>query len=175
MDYAFLLRKIDCITFEAFRYHSGGQGRYVKDKPVFDAHPAKLYLDYSFDLSGVAVPDKLPMVSILHAHHGAGPGLFEAAGELGARAVILDGIGAGSWPTESLRVIEELARLNGIYVIFASQSPYGFVDKRNSCGSMEAGQCRVLIQLNLWLQPRQFGKLYDAGQFRGHVREPFGE
>lgn len=96
----------------------------------------------------------LPKVDILYAHQELEPRLFRSSVDLGARGVVLAGVGAGWWPTAARYEVDAEAARAGVVVMTSSRSQSGFVDDSSGgigCGFLDPQRCRIQLQLCLGL------------------------
>jgi L-asparaginase len=111
-----------------------------------------------------------PRVDIIYGFHGVDGGLIEAALGLGARGLVIAGVGAGGVQGMQEALTEAMAR--GVAVVRSSRTGSGRVlaeDNANLAGSVAADdlnpqKARVLLQLGLTLtsDPQQLQGFFDS-------------
>ncbi|MFG1462793.1 asparaginase [Xanthobacter sp. DSM 24535] len=145
--------KLHTLALDAFASpHRGALGRIAGGEVVFHAPPARRH-------PLLALPAQaLPQVAILYAHAGMGAGMVEAARALGARGLVLAGMGGGNAPKGVLAALAA-AVAAGSPVVRASRLPAGPVLPRREVDDEAFGfvpaqdlnpvRARLLLQLLL--------------------------
>ncbi len=115
----------------------------------------------------------LPRVDILHAHAGMGRDLIDAAVRVGARGLVIAGVGDGNLAAPALAACAEAARA-GVAVVRSSRTGGGVVERNievddDALGLVAADElnpakARVLLQLGLTRtrDPRRLQQLFFA-------------
>lgn len=130
-------------TFESGRNHAEPFFFYPPSRPLGHRH---------FNITSLPSSRRLPKVDILYGHQELEPGLFRAAVDLGAKGVILAGVGGGWWPTIARREVDEYASANGVSVLTSRRPAWGYVDDSSGgvgCGFLDPQKCRIQLQLCL--------------------------
>lgn len=94
----------------------------------------------------------LPQVDVLYAHQELSVGLFQAAIDLGARGIILAGLGAGFWTSDGTQEIRRVLRETDIPVIVSRRPEGGFVGRSDAgigAGFLNPQKARIQLQLAL--------------------------
>ncbi len=135
-----------------------GVANYGKND-FYNTPPWKHTTDSEFDISDVTT---LPRVDILYAYADMDPDLIEASAKLGAKGIILAGVGNGNVNKASLEAAEKVAK-QGVIVVRSSRVATGTVgrnvevndDKMGFVASDELNpqKSRILLMLAL-LKPR---------------------
>ena len=136
-------------TFKA--EEQGYLGAFQNVQPVFYYPPSRPLGHVWFNVSGIPVDDGLPDVDVLYGHQSLQSGLFKSAVDSGAKGIVLAGMGAGSWPREARRELQETAAQTGIPVVVSRRTAWGFVHgNRNQSiggGFLNPQKCRIQLQL----------------------------
>ena len=145
--------KTNANRMDSFRaVEQGYLGVFENTKPIFFYPPSRPLGHRHFDISQRRPLTGLPKVDILYGHQGLESKLFLAAAELGARGVVLAGVGAGWWPTLAREEVDAIARSKSIPVMTSSRSLSGYVDDSSGgvgCGFLDPQRCRIQLQLCL--------------------------
>lgn len=150
-------------TFRAVE--QGYLGVFDNTRPVFFYPPSRPLGHRHFDISQSSTKTGLPKVDILYGHQGLEPRLFKSAVDLGARGVVLAGVGAGWWPTLAREHVDAIAEVSGVTVMTSSRTMSGFVDDSSGgvgCGFLDPQRCRIQLQLCL-----------ETGLSRDEIRDVF--
>jgi L-asparaginase len=107
---------------------------------------------------GIEGLDRLPRVDILYAHAGMSVDLIDAAVRLGARGLVIAGVGDGNMSQAALDRVAAAARA-GVVVVRSTRLPAGIVYRNNeidddafglvSSGELNPAKSRVLLKLAL--------------------------
>ena len=147
------MSKTNANRIDSFKaVEQGYLGVFDNAKPIFFHPPSRPLGHRYFDISNSSTETGLPKVDILYGHQGLEPRLFEAAVDLGARGVVLAGVGAGWWPTLAREHVDAVAERNGVAVMTSSRTMAGYVDDSSGgmgCGFLDAQRCRIQLQLCL--------------------------
>ncbi|EPE03493.1 l-asparaginase [Ophiostoma piceae UAMH 11346] len=145
--------KTNANTLDTFKsYEQGFLGYFVDIKPVFYYPPAlplgKPYFEIASDVTS------LPDVEVIYGHEDLNPKIAAAAVQLGAKGLVLAGMGAGGWTNAGQAVIDELTANNGTAVVFSRRTMDGFVEAHSTPGQYGGGwlnpqKARVVLQLGL--------------------------
>lgn len=130
----------------------GYLGVFENTHPVFFYPPSRPLGHRHFDISRTSASRSLPKVDILYGYQGLEPSLFDAAVDLGARGVVLAGVGGGWWPTLARQQIDAVAERKGVPILTSSRSMSGYVDDSSGgvgCGFLDPQRCRIQLQLCL--------------------------
>lgn len=122
-----------------------------------------------FTVEGVSA---LPRVDIIYAHADMSPDLIDAAVKLGAKGIVVAGVGDGNMTTPALEALARAAKA-GVVVVRGSRVPsghtwrnseinddqYGFV----AAGELLPSKARVLLKLALMKtkDPKQIQKMFE--------------
>lgn len=139
-------------------------------RPLFFYPPSRPLGHRHFDVSHKPAAAGLPKVDILYGYQGLEAGLFESAVALGARGVVLAGVGEGWWPTAAMAEVRRIARERGVTVLMSRRPLDGYVSgteengsDAGGCGFLDPARCRIQLQLCLEMG---FGKEDMAAVFR---------
>jgi L-asparaginase len=107
---------------------------------------------------GVDGLQTLPRVDVIYAHAGMNADLIEAAVRLGAKGLIIAGVGDGNMTTPALEAIAAAAKA-GVVVVRSTRLPAGIVYRNNeidddafglvASGELDPSKSRVLLKLAL--------------------------
>jgi L-asparaginase len=149
---AFYTTKTNANSLDTFKsYEMGFLGYFLDIQPIF-YYPASLPIAKPhFDVLDTAV---LPQVEILYGHEDLNPALATAAVELGAKGLVLAGMGAGGWTEAGTEVIDTLTQQNGTAVVYSRRTMDGFVEALDTPLQYGGGwynpqKARVVLQLAL--------------------------
>lgn len=107
-------------------------------------------------LSDVSGADGLPQVDISYGYGGLNAHLAMAAVEIGARGLVLAGMGAGGWTEEGTAVVEGLAADNYTKIVVSRRTLDGFVEAKKGvqgiygAGFLNPQKARILLQRALY-------------------------
>ncbi|KYK58586.1 Asparaginase/glutaminase [Drechmeria coniospora] len=138
----------------------GYLGIFVDSQPLFFYPPCRPLARQYFDISARKPEDGLPIVDILFGHSDVRPELFEAAVRLGAKGIVLAGMGSGCWSKKAGTTIQCVAGDKGerFPIVTSRRTPSGFVGGEgvygleDSCiggGFLDPQKCRIQLQLAL--------------------------
>jgi L-asparaginase len=109
----------------------------------------------AFSLDGL---DELPRVDIIYGHAGMNADLIDAAISLGAKGLVIAGVGDGNMTTPALDALEAASKA-GIVVVRSTRLPSGIVYRNNevdddalgfvASGELNPSKSRVLLMLAL--------------------------
>ncbi|KPM43856.1 hypothetical protein AK830_g2678 [Neonectria ditissima] len=143
---------------DAFQSADGGfLGGFVNVQPVFYYPASRPLGHHHFDVRRVprwrGDDAKLPQVDVLYAHQELSVGLFQAAIDLGAKGVVLAGLGAGYWTEAGADEIRRALQETDIPVVVSRRPAWGFASS-NGLGGIGAGflnpqKARIQLQLAL--------------------------
>ncbi|KAH7307990.1 Asparaginase/glutaminase [Stachybotrys elegans] len=139
-------------TFKA--EEQGFLGAFQNIQPVFYYPPARPLGYYHFDISKSSPEAGLPEVDILFGHQALQPGLVQAAVDLGAKGLVVAGMGAGSWTKPGIAALEKVFNETGLAVIDSRRMADVFVDPPSwdfaiGGGYLNPQKCRIQLQLAL--------------------------
>ncbi|KAH7131194.1 Asparaginase/glutaminase [Dactylonectria macrodidyma] len=150
---AYFTEKTDCNRINAFEApNSGPLGRFVNAKPVF-TFPAARPLGHRYmDIRNIDLPQKLPYVPKFSADLGVSSKAFNDAINAGNGGVVLDALGSGYWPQESLKTMNP----GNIPVVVCCQSVSGYCTSDGvsfgiPAGFLSARKSRFLLVMCLLL------------------------
>ncbi|KAF5671786.1 l-asparaginase [Fusarium heterosporum] len=155
--------KVNANHLDAFQApDSGLLGTFVNVQPVFFYPPSRPLGHHHFDLQRVnsrrpgrqASPGSsaLPQVEVLYAYQELSVGMFQAAIDLGARGIVLAGLGAGFWTSKGTEEIRRIVRETNIPVIVSRRPEGGFVGPCEAgigAGFLNPQKARIQLQLAL--------------------------
>ncbi|KAF4990689.1 hypothetical protein FGRMN_8321 [Fusarium graminum] len=155
--------KVNANHLDAFQApDSGLLGTFVNVQPVFFYPPSRPLGHHHFDLQRInsrrpgrqALPGSsaLPQVEVLYAYQELSVGMFQAAIDLGARGIVLAGLGAGFWTSKGTEEIRRIVRETDIPVIVSRRPEGGFVGPCEAgigAGFLNPQKARVQLQLAL--------------------------
>lgn len=125
-------------------------------RPLFYYPPSRPLGHRHFDVSHKSPAAGLPKVDILYGYQGLEAGLFESAVTLGAKGIVLAGVGEGWWPTAAMAEVRRVARERAVAVLMSRRSLEGYVSgpwEKGSdpgwCGFLDPARCRIQLQLCL--------------------------
>jgi L-asparaginase len=141
-------------TFKAVE--QGFLGAFENIKPFFYWPPARPVGYQHFDISALAAEDGLPEVDILYGHQALQPGLVQAAVDLGAKGLVVSGMGAGSWTKPGKAALEKAYNETGLPIVDSTRSLSGYVDVDTptygiGSGFLNPQKSRIQLQLGLAL------------------------
>jgi L-asparaginase len=91
-------------------------------------------------------------VEVLYAYQELSVGMFQAAIDLGARGIVLAGLGAGFWTSKGTEEIRRIVRETDIPVIVSRRPEGGFVGPCEAgigAGFLNPQKARIQLQLAL--------------------------
>lgn len=157
--------KVNANHLDAFQApDSGLLGTFVNIQPVFFYPPSRPLGHHHFDLqrtnsrrhgrqSSLGSPaPALPQVEVLYAYQELSVGMFQAAIDLGARGIVLAGLGAGFWTSRGTEEIRRIVRETDIPVIVSRRPEGGFVGPCEAgigAGFLNPQKARIQLQLAL--------------------------
>ncbi|KAF4455000.1 putative ASP3-1-L-asparaginase II [Fusarium austroafricanum] len=151
--------KVNANHLDAFQApNSGLLGTFVNIQPVFFYPPSRPLGHHHFGLqpshSRRSGPrsSALPQVDILYAYQDLSVGMFQAAIDLGARGIVLAGLGAGFWTSKGTEEIRRIVRETDIPVIVSRRPEGGFVGPCEAgigAGFLNPQKARIQLQLAL--------------------------
>lgn len=144
--------KTNANRVDAFRaVEQGFLGVFVDASPIFFYPPSRPLGHHHFNISHKTPDSGLPKVDILYGHQELEAGLFKSAVELGARGIVLAGVGGGWWPTIAMAEIKQVAMEHGVFLMMSRRPQDGYVDGAGSgslgCGFLDPSRCRIQLQL----------------------------
>lgn len=120
-----------------------------------------------FDLSGIRV---LPKVDIVYSYAGADSVAIDALVAVGAKGLVIAGVGKGNMPAEQTRAIERASK-QGVVIVVATRTGSGRVPSEGLNGLIGAGdlnpqKARVLLMLALTRtsDPAQIAGIFEKNQ-----------
>ncbi|CAD31749.1 L-asparaginase [Schizosaccharomyces pombe] len=123
---AFYTTKTNGNMLDTFKsYEAGFLGMILDQRPHFFYSPATPTGKVHFDVSNTT---ELPAVEILYGYQGLNPNLAKAAVDLGAKGLVLAGMGAASWTDPGNEVIDGLISNQSIPVVYSHRTMDGFSD-----------------------------------------------
>lgn len=146
--------KVNANHLDAFQApDSGLLGTFVNIQPVFFYPPSRPLGHHHFKLpSRPPSAAALPQVDILYAYQELSVGMFKAAVDLGARGIVLAGLGAGFWTSKGTEEIRRIVRETKIPVIVSRRPEGGFVGPCQAgigAGFLNPQKARIQLQLAL--------------------------
>lgn len=109
----------------------------------------------AFSIDGL---DQLPRVDIIYGHAGMNADLIEAAINLGAKGLVIAGVGDGNMTTPALEALDAATKA-GVVVVRSTRLPSGIVYRNNevdddalgfvASGELNPSKSRVLLMLAL--------------------------
>lgn len=145
--------KTNANRLDAFRAGDHGfLGVFENVRPIFFYPSSRPLGHHHFDISQRSASAGLPKVDILFGYQGLEPALFKSAVDLGAKGVVLAGVGAGWWPTLAWEEVKMVAEERGIPVMLSRRPMEGYVDGSSGgagCGFLDPQRCRIQLQLCL--------------------------
>ncbi|CAM1506843.1 Fc.00g064840.m01.CDS01 [Cosmosporella sp. VM-42] len=139
-------------TFKAS--DEGFLGVFENVQPVFFYPPSRPLGHHHFDISRSSPDDKLPQVDVLYGHQEFNVDLFKSAVNLGAKGIVLAGLGAGFWPSAATEEIKKTLASTDIPVIVSRRPAWGFVGTPEigfgiGGGFLNPQKARIQLQLSL--------------------------
>ncbi|EWY93953.1 L-asparaginase [Fusarium oxysporum f. sp. lycopersici 4287] len=145
--------KVNANHLDAFQApDSGLLGTFVNIQPVFFYPPSRPLGHHHFKLQSRPPSSALPQVDILYAYQELSVGMFKAAVDLGARGIVLAGLGAGFWTSKGTEEIRRIVRETKIPVIVSRRPEGGFVGPCQAgigAGFLNPQKARIQLQLAL--------------------------
>lgn len=150
------LVKIDTVGIQGFASPRRGLAGIVHgDHAEWFGHASRVLGSCRFNVAGLA---QLPRVEIIYAHAGMTTELIHAAVNLGAKGIVIAGVGAGNMPVPVIDALTEIAKTD-VAVVRSTRLQCGTVlrnveiddDARRfvASGDLNAAKSRVLLQLAL--------------------------
>lgn len=153
------MSKSNANQLDAFQSGDGGfLGGFVNIQPVFYYPPSRPIGHHHFDVRRIrrwrGENARLPHVDVLYAHQELNVGLFQAAIDLGAKGIVLAGLGAGYWTDSGSEEIRRALQDTDIPVIVSRRPRWGFASRNGPEGSIAAGflnpeKARIQLELAL--------------------------
>ncbi|KAF4962702.1 hypothetical protein FSARC_9263 [Fusarium sarcochroum] len=154
--------KVNANHLDAFQApDSGLLGTFVNIQPVFFYPPSRPLGHHHFDLQPstsrrpgrqMSPEPALPQVEVLYAYQELSIGMFQAAIDLGARGIVLAGLGAGFWTSSGTEEIRRIVRETDIPVVVSRRPEGGFVGPCEAgigAGFLNPQKARIQLQLAL--------------------------
>ncbi|KAJ4314988.1 hypothetical protein N0V84_008614 [Fusarium piperis] len=154
--------KVNANHLDSFQSPDSGQlGTFVNIQPVFFYPPSRPLGHHHFDLQrtngrwpGHQLPpdSALPQVEVLYGYQELSIGMFQAAIDLGARGIVLAGLGAGFWTSAGTEEIRRVVRETDIPVVVSRRPEGGFVGPCEAgigAGFLNPQKARIQLQLAL--------------------------
>ncbi|UPK97886.1 hypothetical protein LCI18_008821 [Fusarium solani-melongenae] len=154
--------KVNANHLDSFQSPDSGQlGTFVNIQPVFFYPPSRPLGHRHFDLERTngrwpgrqLTPDAaLPQVEVLYGYQELSIGMFQAAIDLGARGIVLAGLGAGFWTSAGTEEIRRVVRETDIPVVVSRRPEGGFVGPCEAgigAGFLNPQKARIQLQLAL--------------------------
>ena len=168
--------KTNANRVDAFKaVEQGFLGVFANVRPLFFYPPSRALGHRHFDISQKSPRTGLPKVDILYGHQELEAGLFRSAVNLGAKGMVLAGVGGGWWPTTAMDEIRQIAREHAVPLIMSRRPQDGYVGGTGSwplgCGFLDAARCRIQLQLCLELGLDKEDALETVFQHPGEVDE----
>ena len=157
--YARNVVKTDTTSVQTFKSLKRGPAGLVHTGTVdwFEPMDKKVGKATPFSVDGL---DKLPRVDVIYAHANMSPDLIEAAVRIGAKGIVVAGVGDGNMTTPALEALEKAAK-SGVVVVRSTRLPEGLVLRNNevnddkmgfvASGEFNPAKSRVLLMLALTL------------------------
>ena len=157
--YARNVVKTDTTSVQTFKSLNRGPAGLVHTGTVdwFEPMDKKVGKATPFSVDGL---DKLPRVDVIYAHANMSPDLIEAAVRIGAKGIVVAGVGDGNMTTPALEALEKAAK-SGVVVVRSTRLPEGLVLRNNevnddkmgfvASGEFNPAKSRVLLMLALTL------------------------
>lgn len=172
IDHARNVTKVHTTAVQTFSSLNRGPAGVVNTGVVtWFAMPDKRQgLGSEFSVEGL---DTLPRVDVLCAHAGMNPDLIDAAVSLGAKGLVIAGVGDGNMTAQALSSVAAAAR-RGVVVVRSTRLPSGIVYRNNevdddqlglvASGELNPAKARVLLKLALTLtnDPLRIQAMFDA-------------
>ncbi|EPY52259.1 L-asparaginase [Schizosaccharomyces cryophilus OY26] len=123
---AFYTTKTNGNTLDTFKsYEAGFLGMILDQRPHFFYSPATPTGKVYFDVKNTT---ELPQIDILYGYQGLNPKLAKSAVDLGAKGLVLAGMGAASWTNPGNEVIDGLINNQSIPVVYSHRTMDGYSD-----------------------------------------------
>lgn len=161
---AFYTTKTSANAVDTFKAGDHGSLGTVKDSgPLYYYPPHRPTGWRHFDIKQLDPKKGLPKVSILYGHLDLEEGLVESCLQLGAKGVVLAGMGAGCWTTSGGGSIEDSMASKGHFPVVASfRTSWGYVSSFGGIyglghyaigsGFLNPPKARIQLQLCLALR-----------------------
>lgn len=147
--------KANANQLDAFRaVDEGFLGVFENIQPVFFYPASRPLGHHHFDITNSSPDDKLPRVDVLYGHQEMDVDLFKAVLNLGAKGIVLAGLGAGFWPSAAAAEIRSILNETDIPVVVSRRPAYGFVGRPEigfgiGGGFLNPQKARIQLQLSL--------------------------
>jgi len=157
IDYARNVSKMHTTEVQTFRSPNRGPAGVCNTGVVtwFAMPDKKQGMASEFSVEGL---DRLPRVDVIYAHAGMNPDLIDAAVHLGAKGLVVAGVGDGNMTQPALDRVTAAAQA-GIVVVRSTRLPSGIVYRNNevdddklglvASGELNPAKSRVLLKLAL--------------------------
>ncbi|MGL4541205.1 MAG: type II asparaginase [Polymorphobacter sp.] len=156
-DYARNVVKMNTTEVQTFASINRGPAALINTGVItwFAMPDKKQGMTSEFSVDGL---DKLPRVDVIYAHAGMSPDLIDAAVKLGARGLVIAGVGDGNMTGPALDRIVAAAKA-GVVVVRSTRLASGIVYRNNeidddklglvASGELNPAKSRVLLMLAL--------------------------
>jgi L-asparaginase len=157
IHYARNVTKTDTTDVQTFQSGNRGPAGLINTGVIswFARPETRQGISSAFSLDGL---EQLPRVDIVYAHAGMNADLIDAAVNLGARGLVIAGVGDGNMTTPALDALATAARA-GVVVVRSTRLPSGIVYRNNevdddalgfvASGELNPSKSRVLLTLAL--------------------------
>jgi L-asparaginase len=157
IHYARNVSKLNTTDVQTFQSGNRGPAALTNTGAItwFAMPDSKQGMDSDFSLNGLT---ELPRVDVIYANAGMNADLIEAAVNLGAKGLVIAGVGDGNMTTPALEAITAAAKA-GVVVVRSTRLPSGIVYRNNevdddalglvASGELNPAKSRVLLMLAL--------------------------
>lgn len=122
----------------------------MSQRPTFYFGPSLPLGRTVFDVSGCPA---LPQVDIMFAHQDWNFELIRASAATGARGIVFNNVGDGSWTKSAKAVAHEVFQEKGIPMVYSRRAHSGYAVQRDgdewaiASGPLTPQKARILLQL----------------------------
>ncbi|KAK7750634.1 hypothetical protein SLS62_007481 [Diatrype stigma] len=130
----------------------GQVGFFVSQRPTFYFGPSLPLGRTVFDVSACPA---LPQVDIMFGHQDWNVELIRASAATGARGIVFNNVGDGSWSESAKGVAHEVFREKGIPMVYSRRAHSGYAVQRDddewaiASGPLPPQKARILLQLTI--------------------------
>lgn len=164
--------KADATSLQSFSSSRRGLAGVVHTERIewLDTGARRRTAKAAFDIARLT---ELPRVDILYAHAGMNADLIVSAVALGARGIVIAGVGSGNMSKAAIEILSKAAR-DGVVVVRSTRLQNGSVLRNmeindDACGfvasgDLNAAKSRVLLQLALTKtsEPARIQRIFDT-------------